>query len=622
MKKEKVIVHLMAAALFFLCAGAVQAAVVDVKMVGFAFEPREAVINVGDTVRWTNTASIEHTTTSGTGCTGDGVWDSGLLFKNDTFSFVFTTAGQYPYFCIPHCLLGMTGMVTVSSSGVTTTTSAPGSTTTTTTAPPTIIGSLLSLPSDLALFFHEWPQANNDYCNTRAVFNSRINSKNVTRLKKAWAWDIPGVSTFGAAATNPIIMRNVIYFQDLKSNVYALNLISGKLLWEKDYNADNIGPNGVAVARGRVFATKGSDVVALDRKGAELWTTTLTTMPTEGTDIQLCAYGGLVYASTVPGASVTNFYNGGAVGRIFALDQQTGAIVWQFDTVDTADVWGNATVNSGGGAWYPPAIDMMTGTMYWGIGNPGPFPGTDVYPNGTSRPGPNLYTDSIVALDAGTGALQWSTQVTQHDLFDHDFQLSPILTLATINGTKKHIAIGGGKGGTVYAFDRANGDILWQTAVGDHHNDDLTELPAGTTRVFPGIFGGIETPMALAGNSLFVPYLNVFTDFTPSSIDQTTLDIAGGTGGLAAIDVNTGAIIWDRKFDHPNFGGATVVNDLVFTATFDGTIFALDRNTGDALWTYTATGPINAWPAVVGNMIILPVGQGSPPQLIAFKLGL
>ena len=182
--------------------------------------------------------------------------------------------------------------------------------------------------------------------------------------------------------------------------------------------------------------------------------------------------------------------------------------------------------------------------------------------------------------------------------------------------------IGGGKGGKVFAFDRATGEILWQTPVGEHQNDELTELPEGTTRVFPGVFGGIETPMSLGGNILYVPVVNVFADFTPTSLDQSTLDIAGGTGELVAIDVSNGAILWDKKFNAPNFGGATVVNDLVFTATFDGKIYALDRNSGDEIWSYQATGGVNAWPAVAGNTIIFPVGLGQPPQLIAFKIGL
>ena len=307
--------------------------------------------------------------------------------------------------------------------------------------------------------------------------------------------------------------------------------------------------------------------------------------------------------------------------NVVIYDQETGEIKWHFDTVDTADVWGNPAVNSGGGAWYPPAVDLRTGITYWGIANPAPFPGTPDFPNGTSRPGLNLFTDSMLALDARSGALQWYTQVLPHDLYDHDFQCSPILATARINGARREIVIGGGKLGKVFAFDRETGDILWQTKVGQHENDELTEFPDGITHVYPGIFGGVETHMALADGVVYVPVVNVFTDFTPTGIDQNTLDIAGGTGELVAININDGSIRWTKQFSSPNFGGATVVNDLVFTATFDGKIYAFNRRTGDEKWSYQASGGINAWPAVADNTIIFPVGQGLPPQLIAFKIG-
>jgi outer membrane protein assembly factor BamB len=437
----------------------------------------------------------------------------------------------------------------------------------------------------------------------------------------AWTWPIPGISTFGAAATNPLIVGNRVYLQDLKSNVYALRLRNGKLLWKKDYNVENIGPTGPAVGWGKIFVPVQPNIVALDRQGNELWTQKITTVDTEGIDFQLTAFADLVYVSTVPGSSVTNFYTGGAAGIIYALDQKTGEIKWSFNTVDTSDIWGNPLVNSGGGGWYPPAIDLRTGITYWGIGNPAPYPGTPEFPNGSSRLGPNLYSDSMVALDARSGALQWYNQVKPHDLYDLDFQCSPILATARINRERREIVIGGGKLGKVFAFDRATGDILWQTPVGQHENDELTEFPPGITHVYPGIFGGIETHMALANGVLYVPVVNIFTDFTSTAIDPSTLDIAGGTGELVAIDINTGEIIWKKQFNSPNFGGATVVNDLVFTATFDGKIYAFNRRTGDEKWSYQASGGINAWPAVAGNTIIFPVGQGNPPQLIAFRVG-
>ena len=96
----------------------------------------------------------------------------------------------------------------------------------------------------------------------------------------------------------------------------------------------------------------------------------------------------MVYVSTVPGTSEADFYTGGNAGVIYALDQKDGAVKWQFSTVDSEDMWGNPGVNSGGGCWFPPAIDTRTGIMYWGTANPGPFPGLKIFPMARAAPGP------------------------------------------------------------------------------------------------------------------------------------------------------------------------------------------------------------------------------------------
>lgn len=132
------------------------------------------------------------------------------------------------------------------------------------------------------------------------------------------------------------------------------------------------------------------------------------------------------------------------------------------------------------------------------------------------------------------------------DLSDGDFQLSPILTTATIGGALRDIVIGSGKLGRVVAFDRQTGEELWDPPVGLHRNDDLKTIPAGkTVTVAPGLYGGVETPMALADGVVFVPVVNVPTDYTATGMTQP--DVAGGTGELDAIDVSTGTILWTRE---------------------------------------------------------------------------
>jgi glucose dehydrogenase len=493
------------------------------------------------------------------------------------------------------------------------------------------------IPPEVSNSANQWPLANKDYSNSRVATGSSITSANVHQLQRGWTFEFPPEAqfVFGAAAANPIIAEDVVYMQDLASNIYALQLGTGELLWENQRDLLNAGPNGVAVGWGKVFALGDErSFVALDKEtGAQVWSTTLSAHPGEGIDIQPTLYNGLVYTSTVP-VTIEGFLQGldgylpGSVGVIHALDQRTGESVWQFNTVDSADIWGNAQLNSGGGAWYTPAIDTASGMTYWGTGNPAPWPGTEAFPNGASRPGPNLYTNSMIALDGTSGELKWHNQVRPHDLFDYDFQNAPILATLTIDEVEREIVIGAGKMGSVFAFDRNTGERLWARDVGIHQNDDLTEIPPGVTlEVFPGALGGVETPMALADGVVYVPVVNL-----PSLHSATKHlgfpggfpdGLAAGTGELTAIDARTGIVLWNTRFDSMVLGGATVVNDLVFTSTFDGMIYALDRATGEAVWSYQAQGGINFLPAVAEDRIIFPIGLqtgDTGPHLLALMI--
>jgi outer membrane protein assembly factor BamB len=468
----------------------------------------------------------------------------------------------------------------------------------------------------------DWAQSNFDYANSRATTSRAISSQNVGQLGVAWTFSVPGVSAFGALATTPVVVDGTVYVQDLKSNVYAIDLQSGALKWQKLYNADNLGPNGPAVDGGKVFVESNMQTVAaLDaRSGAELWTVQLAPPDTQGIDQQLTAYNGTLYLSTVPGPSLAKFYTGGGMGILYALDEQTGSTKWSFNTVKDGDLWGNPDVNSGGGAWYPPAIDTSTGTTYWGIGNPAPFPGTTDDPNGTSRPGANLYTDSAVAIDS-SGQLAWYQQVKAHDLTDADFQVSPILADVMLNGAAKTIVVGAGKGGYVVGFDKQTGEQLWKTSVGIHQNDNLDSFPADTTTtVFPGLYGGVETPMAFADGTVFVPVVNAGTDFSPTSA-KGGLTVTNGTGELVAIDAATGNVRWKADLTSPDFGAATVAGDLVFTSTYDGQVLAFDRASGTQRWTWHAPAGVNGFLSIAGDTVLVPAGIGNNPTLVALRPG-
>ena len=500
-----------------------------------------------------------------------------------------------------------------------------------------------------------WPLPNRDHFSSRATTDSPINVSNVKQLEEVWRYQVPGGDIYGNITTALIIINDVIYFQERTGVVHAVDLTTGKGIWKAgDPNAGTMfGPNGVAVGWGKVFSTKigprgrGELVVAYDiNTGEELWASDITGGRSE-LNIQPFPHGGLVFASS-------SGFPAGERGTIYALDQATGSIVWQFATVEDEGLWGNPEVNSGGGAWYPPSLDPETGTLYYGIGNPYPFPGIPGYPAGASRPGDNRWTNSTVALDAATGELRWGFQAFPHDIFDRDHVLTAIAEIPadgqaadaeTADGqATRKMVISTGKGAVVFGLDPATGEELWQTPVGKHQNDELTSFDE-TIEVFPGVQGGIVTPIATADGVAYVTVLNAPTVYNSDEDFQAEQQTSLFTNpsNVVAIDAATGEILWDAEVtaelvgatdlfaaldwaEHPDlFGGMTVVNDLLFTATYFGQLLAFDRFSGNLVWVHQASSSVNGWPAVSGDMIVFPIGQpseiaGTIPHLVAFKL--
>ena len=190
-----------------------------------------------------------------------------------------------------------------------------------------------------------------DVANTRLA-SGTIDSSNVAELEPAWTLPLSAQSTYGAYASTPVIAAGVVYSQDLESNVQAIDLDSGEVLWSKKYEEPDQGPNGVVVAEGLVFGATAEAAFALDQKtGKEIWSTPLVRdSESEGIDMAPGYHDGMVYVSTVP-LTATQLYPGGGVGILWALDAKTGKKAWHFNTVPD-DLWGDKKVNSGGGLWY------------------------------------------------------------------------------------------------------------------------------------------------------------------------------------------------------------------------------------------------------------------------------
>jgi outer membrane protein assembly factor BamB len=456
------------------------------------------------------------------------------------------------------------------------------------------------------------------------ISNSRyargpIRGDTVSDLELAWAHPITAKGAYGGNVASPVVADGVAYSQDLASNVQAIELNSGKTIWKKSYGETTGGPNGVLVAGGLVYGATATDAFALNQQtGKEVWSTTLVRNKSEQISMAPGYHNGRVYFSTAPGAA-----EGGEVGILWALDGKTGKKIWSFDTVPE-NLWGNRSLNYGGGLLHTPAFDA-NGSMYVGIGSPGPVPGTKAYPWGSSRPGRNLYTDSVVKLNAETGKLEWYYQLTPHDLCNGDIG-PPVL----VKAAGRSLVIAAGKSGIVVALDRQTGKLVWRRAVGIHNGHDKDGLYAMRgdysklkvpMTVYPGLFGGVFGPLSVSKSMVFVPVVN----YGAVLASQTRQEAAGSINGeLVALNVATGAVEWKHKFSSALYGATTAVNDVVLATPSDGTLYAFDGDSGTEVWKTSLPAGFNAGLTVSGDTLLAPAGlaieEGQTPKLVAYRL--
>ena len=484
-------------------------------------------------------------------------------------------------------------------------------------------------PNEISSAAEEWPAPNQDLGNRR-VASSEIDSGNVGELGVAWTIPITGGGTFGNYASTPIVVDGVVYTQDLTSNVKAIDLESGEVKWSKDYNSPTVGPNGVAIGYDKIYGATVDFAFALNKDtGAEEWRSEkLTRNANEGIDMAPAVFDGTMYISTVPG-NTKSFYKGNGAGVLWALDAETGKEKWKFWTVPE-NLWSaeHKAINSGGGLWHPPAFDD-NGDVYIDVANPAPWPGTNEFPWGSSRPGPNPHTNTLVKLNRENGEIIWERQVLAHDVYDWDLQLPPILT----KDGDRDLVLVSGKLGIVYAIDAGDGSIVWQKAVGKHSGNDRDNeralageydaMPKLPLTLLPGILGGVETQMAVEDGVVFAPVVNIPTVFQTQ--EKFDLQIAKGTGEMVALNVGDGSVKWQRDLAQPAYGAATVSNDLVFTTTFEGKLLALDRETGSIVWEEQMPAGTNATLAIVGDTLITAASfaqsKDQKPVIIAYRLG-
>jgi outer membrane protein assembly factor BamB len=184
------------------------------------------------------------------------------------------------------------------------------------------------------------------------------------------------------------------------------------------------------------------------------------------------------------------------------------------------------------------------------------------------------------------------------------------------------VPIGAGKSGKIVAFRAEDGRRLWTLEIGKHNRYQAGPLPAKLVVYCPGSLGGVETPMAESGNVLYVPWIDWCFKGSATGLTGVSRSM---TGGLAAVDAATGAVVWKHTFKHMDLGAATLAGNVVFTSTFDGTIYALSTKNGSTLWSTKAPAGINSFPAVTRRMLIVGAGaqtkaKNPPGELIAYSL--
>ncbi|MDG0026901.1 methanol/ethanol family PQQ-dependent dehydrogenase [Trinickia sp. Y13] len=445
----------------------------------------------------------------------------------------------------------------------------------------------------------------------------QIDPSNVRKLGIAWTYKFPAELKQGFEAT-PIVNGRYLFVSTPKDNVYAFDAITGKALWKFE---PKLGPEafknaccdvvnrGVALYGKNVYiAMLDGEVVALDAQtGTVAWKKRMFD-PGVGYAFSLAPLA-------IDGAIVVGNSGGeyGARGFIAALDPDNGNVLWKRVTIPSqkekgGDTWPDGMQEHGGGAsWLTGTYDPASKTLYWGVGNPGPW-------LASLRPGSNLYSDSLLALDPKTGDIKWHYQYTRNDTWDYDGVNTPILANIQYGGKDYDAIIHADRNGFFHAIDRTTGKLIYAnafvkaTSVTGYTSDgapieDKSKYPnVGTTiNTCPSFLGGknwwsvsydpqrhlafvpsLHACMSLSGKSVSymegLPYLGEGFEIKPEPGSH-------GYGELQAIDVNTGKKVWSHWSKMPwNGGVASTASGLAFSGGLDGHLYAFDAATGKVLW--------------------------------------
>jgi alcohol dehydrogenase (cytochrome c) len=509
-----------------------------------------------------------------------------------------------------------------------------------------------------------WLMYSGGYMSQRYSQLRQIDRSNAKNLELKWI--LPN-QVFGAWQSTPLVVDGIMYVTQRPNDVLAVDAVTGRVFWIYRHTVSPdarvcCGSNnrGLAMLGNTLFlATLDARLIAIDsRSGRAIWNTVVGD-PKLGYSMTMAP---LVVKEKVLVGSGGGEY--GIRGFVAAYDAKTGKEVWRFHTIPgpgepghetwTADAW----KTGGGSVWLTPSYDPELNLTYWGIGNPGP----DWNPD--QRPGDNLYTDSVIAVDADTGALKWHYQFTPNDAYDYDAVQIAVLADLNWRGTPTKAMLWANRNGNFYVLDRTNGRFLagtpfvkvnWMSGFDAKGRPMQTPQPVGQP-TWPGNQGGTNwySPSYSPRTGLF--YVSAWEGYASVYRRERQEYVAGrnfggggarvvtpvpgapavgigrrspvndwtdavGRGVVMAIDPQTGQSKWRfEQFDVSDSGILTTASDLLFTGGREGYFYALDARTGEALWKASLGGQIVMGPvtySIAGKQFVSVISGNS---LVTFGL--
>jgi len=466
---------------------------------------------------------------------------------------------------------------------------------------------------------------------------TQITPANAKNLELQWVFQVRSLEKFEAT---PLVADGVMYTVQPPNDVIALDAATGRVFWVYPYIPSPLSRlccgrvnRGLAILDNTLYmATIDGHLLAIDAKtGGLVWNVAVSGARAEA------GYSFTVAPLIVKDKVIIGTAGGeyGIRGFLAAFDAKTGREAWRFNTIAApgekgGESWKNEAWKVGGGSvWVTGTYDRDLNLTYWGIGNPGPDW------NGDVRPGDNLYSDSVVALDADTGQLKWHFQFTPHDVYDYDSVQVPVLADMQWQGAMRKVLLLANRNGIFYALDRTNGQFLlgkpftkvtWNTGLDEKGRpQNMVPLTEAGVQVYPGVQGATNwySPSFSPRTGFFyVPtWVDTYSTFTKRPVEYKEgqrytgalpampirLLTPGpainrrrpeeGTGAIQAIDPKTGTKKWEYAMsDVVDAGVLTTASDVLFSGGREGYVFALDARTGAMLWKANVGGQASNGP--------------------------